>query len=31
MPIFLGLEEFRKYLVRRGMPGHNLMYDLTVY
>eukprot|EP00331_Platyophrya_macrostoma_P012587 CAMPEP_0176430802 /NCGR_PEP_ID=MMETSP0127-20121128/14454_1 /TAXON_ID=938130 /ORGANISM="Platyophrya macrostoma, Strain WH" /LENGTH=1107 /DNA_ID=CAMNT_0017812729 /DNA_START=26 /DNA_END=3349 /DNA_ORIENTATION=+ len=31
LPAFLGLEEFRKYLIRRDLPRHNLLYKLTVF
>jgi sodium/potassium-transporting ATPase subunit alpha len=31
VPIFLGMEELRKFLIRRGLPEHNLLYRLTVY
>lgn len=31
IPIYVGLEELRKYLIRRDLPHHNLLYRLTVY
>ncbi len=31
IPIFVSLEELRKFLIRRDLPEHNLLYRLTVY
>lgn len=31
LPIFLGVEEARKYFIRRSLPRRNLLHSLTVY
>ncbi|CUG92153.1 P-type H+-ATPase, putative [Bodo saltans] len=31
LPVYIAIEELRKYFIRRDLPRHNWLYRLTVY